>query len=300
MRLHQHLRRDPGRHTDDWLITYADTITLLLCLFVVILSIRTSGRSLGWEAPPQATLAATANVVPASKEDIFGGHPPFPPAEQAAPEVFVPETIAAADARPPMSEHIPPPPARPAPIDFADRVDAPAAPELHAFIPSTERAATAAAALPPLVERMRSLGSAVIEQHGDRITTVQISSNAFFASGYAVLSVPGKAILRDVAGTLKSEAFAAYHISIEGHTDDTPINTALFQSNWELSTARASAVVRFFLELGLSPRKLSAAGYADTYPIAPNRNADGTVIAENQAKNRRVVIRLEKIDKAER
>jgi chemotaxis protein MotB len=316
MRLHHQLRRDQGRHTDDWLITYADTITLLLCLFVVILSIRTSGRTLAWDAaPPVAPSVArfvASDIAATPTGDIFGGHPPFPPAaqptiEQNAPdsngpeavvaeiptnfvpamsESFVPETITQPIALP---ERFHAPAGQAAPVPFADRGDmAPAAPP-----PAT-------ATLPPVVERMRALGSAVIEQQGDRITTLQISSNAFFASGQAVLSGPGKAILRDVAETLRSDAFAAYHISIEGHTDDMPINTPLFQSNWELSTARASAVVRFFLELGLSPRKLSAAGYADTYPIAPNRNADGTVIAENQAKNRRVVIKLEKIDKAER
>jgi chemotaxis protein MotB len=313
MRLHQHLRRDLGRHTDDWLITYADTITLLLCLFVVILSIRTSGHMLAWDAappvaPPVKHVAAT--------EDIFGGHPPFPPparraVEQTAPEPSVPAMIVdTPDALPAMPERFRAPAERAALDSITDRADvapvAPtrfvdaAAPEPRAFIPNSQHADNATATLPPVVEHMRSLGSAVIEQHGDRITTVQISSNAFFASGHAVLSGPGKAILRDVAETLKSDAFAAYHISIEGHTDDMPINTPLFQSNWELSTARASAVVRFFLELGLSPRKLSAAGYADTYPIAPNRNADGTVIPENQARNRRVVIKLEKIDKAER
>ena len=153
---------------------------------------------------------------------------------------------------------------------------------------------------PPVVAgHLKIRGTDVVEQRGERITTLQINSAAFFSSGYATISSAGNAILRDVAVTLKSSEFAAYHISIEGHTDDTPISTGQFQSNWELSTARAAAVVRFLLELGISPRKLSAAGYADTFPIAPNRNADGTVIPENQARNRRVVIKLEKIDKVE-
>jgi len=135
-------------------------------------------------------------------------------------------------------------------------------------------------------------------QSGDRITTLQIGSAAFFSSGSAVLSNAGKAILGDVAGTLESREFAAYHITIEGHTDDTPISTPQFQSNWELSAARAAAVVRFLLDLGVPAGKLTASGYADTVPILPNRNFDGTVIPDNQAKNRRVVIRLEKIDKS--
>jgi chemotaxis protein MotB len=156
------------------------------------------------------------------------------------------------------------------------------------------------ASLPAIVDRLQSQGTPAVAQQGDRITILQISSAAFFGSGYAALSGAGKAILRDVAVTLKSDAYAGYNISIEGHTDDAPINTAQFQSNWELSTARAAAVVRFFLEQGIPARKLTAAGYADTFPVAPNRTSDGTVIPENQARNRRVVIKLEKIDKAER
>jgi chemotaxis protein MotB len=161
--------------------------------------------------------------------------------------------------------------------------------------PETPNPATETAAIGDL---LKSRGDAIVAREGDRITTLQISSAAFFGSGYATLSLPGKSILRDVAVTLKSPEFAAYRISIEGHTDDSPISTSQFQSNWELSTARAAAVVRFFLEQGIPPWKLTAAGYADTFPIAPNRNVDGTVIPDNQAKNRRVVIRLEKIDKA--
>jgi chemotaxis protein MotB len=306
MRLHQHLRREQGRHTDDWLITYADTITLLLCLFVVILSMRTGGRTIARDA-------AAPVARPAASEDIFGGHPPFPPprvtvASDAAPFVSIVGDFGQASA----------PPERLQPA-FAPIADVPWHPEeghpegghpegghqegghqeVAATLPSAAvRTEDPAAAIPSVVDRLRSVSSAVVEQRGDRITTVQIDSGAFFASGYAVLSGAGKVLLRDLADRLKSDAFAAYHITIEGHTDDMPINTPLFQSNWELSTARAAAVVRFFLEQGISARKLSAAGYADTFPVAPNRTEDGTVIPENQARNRRVVIRLEKIDKA--
>jgi chemotaxis protein MotB len=58
-------------------------------------------------------------------------------------------------------------------------------------------------------------------------------------------------------------------------------------------------VVKFFLEQGIAPQKLRAAGYADTFPVVPNRDASGKSIPENQARNRRVVIKLEKIEKGE-
>ena len=78
-----------------------------------------------------------------------------------------------------------------------------------------------------------------------------------------------------------------------------PSSSSTFTSNWELSSARASAVVHFLLDNGIEPFKLRAAGYADTYPRVPNRDAHGNPIPENQAKNRRVVIKLEKMEQAD-
>jgi chemotaxis protein MotB len=72
---------------------------------------------------------------------------------------------------------------------------------------------------------------------------------------------------------------------IEGHTDNVPIRTAKFRSNWELSTARASTVIAFLIEtLAYDPTQLSAAGYGEFHPRAPNDSA------ENRARNRRVDI----------
>jgi chemotaxis protein MotB len=150
-----------------------------------------------------------------------------------------------------------------------------------------------------IVDTLKTQGRADIEQKGDRITTLEISSAAFFDSGSAALSTSGESILRDVTVDLKSDKLKDYEITVEGHTDDTPINTTRFPSNWELSTARASAVVHFFLDQGIPARKLRAAGYADTFPKAPNRDANGNAIPENQTQNRRVVIKMEKIDRAE-
>jgi len=101
-----------------------------------------------------------------------------------------------------------------------------------------------------------------------------------------------------MAVDLRSNRFKDYQITVEGHTDDTPISTARFPSNWELSTARASAVVHFFLDQGIPALKLRAAGYADTFPKAPNRDVNGIAIPQNQSQNRRVVIKLERIEKA--
>jgi chemotaxis protein MotB len=247
-------RRERTPHADDWLITYADAITLLLCLFVVALTLRS-----GQKAPEHEVVApeGPAAIVAA----MFPRSPPL-----AAP---VAAPLAAPDNE-----------TRPEPV-FDDGVWDPEPPLIVLEKP------VEAPSIPVLAE-----------EAGDRIRTLQLNSALFFARGGADLSPEGKAILRDIAATLTSPAFAAFHVTIEGHTDDTPISTPRFESNWELSTARAAAVVRFFLVLGLPAERLTAAGYADTFPVAPNRTAEGVAITENQAANRRVVVRLEKIDKA--
>jgi chemotaxis protein MotB len=73
-------------------------------------------------------------------------------------------------------------------------------------------------------------------------------------------------------------------VEVEGHTDSIPISTEKFPSNWELSTARASSIVRYFIAKGISPERLKASGYADTKPIASNATPEG------RAQNRRVEI----------
>jgi chemotaxis protein MotB len=170
--------------------------------------------------------------------------------------------------------------------------------EVREVPPSRAVNETRASAPPDIVDTPKSPATAEIEPKGDRITTFEISSAAFFDSGSATLSTPGESILRGMAADLKSDRFKDYQITVEGHTDDAPISTARFPSNWELSTARASAVVHFFLDQGIPAMKLRAAGYADTFPKVPNRDANGTAIPQNQSQNRRVVIKLERIEKA--
>ena len=78
-------------------------------------------------------------------------------------------------------------------------------------------------------------------------------------------------------------------IFIQGHTDDVPIHTVKFESNWELSAVRATAVLRHFYDKGIDPEKLTATGYADTFPMVPNNTKEG------RAKNARIEFILEKI-----
>jgi len=106
-----------------------------------------------------------------------------------------------------------------------------------------------------------------------------IKDDVLFAEGSATLTSLGHTILDGIARMLGQND---YPVSVEGHTDNVPIQTAQFPSNWELSSFRATNVARYFIQRGIAAQRLSAIGYADTRPIADNGNAAG------RARNRRV------------
>lgn len=116
---------------------------------------------------------------------------------------------------------------------------------------------------------------------------VTFKGNTLFSSGNATIKRKIEPVLEGLAGVMKA---LPYSIAIEGHTDDIPISSPQFPSNWELSTARASRVVRFLIDNGVETKKLFAAGYADTKSKVPNRDDSGNPIPENRAENRRVEI----------
>lgn len=101
-------------------------------------------------------------------------------------------------------------------------------------------------------------------------------------------------LLNEVAGVLKGVVLDDYVIGVEGHTDDAPIRSPRFPSNWELSSLRATNVVRHLISRGVDPQTLEAIAFAHTRPLVPNRAEDGTPIAANRSKNRRIVIRVER------
>ena len=111
---------------------------------------------------------------------------------------------------------------------------------------------------------------------------VSLREIGFFVSGSAALRPSSKDAIDRLAAVLKPRTEA---LRIEGHTDNVPIHNEHFESNWELSTARASDLIKVFIvRYGLEPERLSASGYAEFHPVAPNDSADG------RARNRRVDI----------
>ncbi len=110
---------------------------------------------------------------------------------------------------------------------------------------------------------------------------IQLSEQILFASGEARLRPEASRALTPIADVLRQQP---YDLTVEGHTDNIPIATPLFPSNWELSASRASYVVRFLIDQGINAERLRAVGYADTRPIGENATAEG------RAKNRRVTL----------
>ena len=127
------------------------------------------------------------------------------------------------------------------------------------------------------------LGSSVKFRLDPRGLVINIvTDGVLFDSGSAVLRPEGQRVLDQLAPAL---AALPEPLSVEGHTDDRPIATAAFPSNWELSTARATTVLRYLTDVkGLNPARMTAAGYADQRPLVPNTDD------ANRALNRRVEI----------
>lgn len=121
---------------------------------------------------------------------------------------------------------------------------------------------------------------------------IELSSSSFFGSGSADVRESMVPSLIELSEVLQSLPEGDYQVEVEGHTDNVPINTARFPSNWELSSLRAINVAHIFEDTGIQKDRLSAIAYADTRPEAPNTDANGINIPENQAKNRRVVVHV--------
>ncbi len=111
---------------------------------------------------------------------------------------------------------------------------------------------------------------------------VELATDILFGSGKAELSESGAAAVREVAAILAT--LPGRRFQVEGHTDDVPIATARFPSNWELASARALSVVQTLIAGGMAPDQVSAASYASHRPVAPNDSPEG------KAANRRIEI----------
>ena len=249
-------RRDRDEHGVDrhrWLVSYADFITLLFAFFTTLYAI----SSVDARKFEQMVLALqTAFDSRALEAAVRSGRiTPRQESVQTPPRPIVPDSTAM-----PISPKAPPPSGKGAPEASLDQVQR------------------------RLVERLApaiKVGkvSVEIERRG---LVISIREAGSFPSGSADLPLETRAMLAEIAGPLQE---VGNFVRIEGHTDDTPIHTSRFASNWDLSTARATAVVAHLIQdLGMSAERLSAAGYSQYHPRVQNSSLDG------RARNRRVDI----------
>jgi chemotaxis protein MotB len=137
-------------------------------------------------------------------------------------------------------------------------------------------------AIQEMVKEGKLQGEVKMDKEGMRITLEEQGQFSFFESGSSELTPDMQSKLDKVSGVLK-DLSQKHDIIVEGHTDNIPIATRQFATNWELSTARATSVVRYMLLGAFPPTRMAAIGYGEHHPVAPNDSEP------NRRRNRRVV-----------
>jgi chemotaxis protein MotB len=251
-------RRRPIQHTNHerWLVSYADFITLLFAFFVVMYSTsQVDQRKVGRLALSIQVAFQELGVFPASTSRV-------PLNEQNPMPFSVVQSIENAQRTTSLG--------RIAPTN-RDQLAGSGDGDLSVLRKELEQALA-----PELARRelaLRTVPDGLV---------ISLQEIGFFPSGSAQIKANSEQSFARIVGLLVNRKF---RIRIEGHTDPVPIHTAQFASNWELSTARATEIVRLLImKYHFAPARLSAAGYAEYHPVADNQTEDGRKL------NRRVDI----------
>ncbi len=146
-------------------------------------------------------------------------------------------------------------------------------------LPGGDSVQNVRAALDQALANNPALGNRARVNVNERGLVVSLTETGFFAPGEDGIREDALPLLNTLAGVLRD---ATVQVRIEGHTDSLPISTVRYRSNWELSAARATAVLSHLVDDGVPAARLSIAGFADTRPVADNQTAEG------RALNRRV------------
>ena len=153
--------------------------------------------------------------------------------------------------------------------------------------------------LEDIIEK-KNLENAVEIKLGPNGILIQIPGSSLFASGSADIMTDMAPVIVEISTAitqlLDNSSYHDYMIEVEGHTDDEPIgeDSEIFSSNWDLSAIRATGIVELLYNSGIEMDKLKPIGRAESIPLLPNRDENGIPIPENRAKNRRVVIKVNK------
>jgi chemotaxis protein MotB len=309
-------RRGGGAGHEDggerWLLTYADMITLLMALFMVLFSISSVNVSKVRELQKSLRAAFAGNILPGGKSIAQPGatanssHTP----STADVQAIVPlsansssnlEKAATGQASTSQStSSIVPGSPNVSPSATASQSASASSPSSATVTQTSSSKALAAAALHEQNEfkQIKRQLEAYAVKHGfsekvhiaveQRGLVIRVLTDSLlFPSGSATLDAQADPLLTEIAGLVNIDH--VHPIAVEGNTDNVPIHSSMFPSNWELSTARASTVVRYLVSKNVEPQRLSATGYADMRPIASNATPQG------RALNRRVEIVLQRL-----
>ncbi len=292
---HGHGRRGRGGEHEEsnerWLLTYADMITLLMALFMVLFSISSVNISKYETLQKSLKAAFSGNILPGGKSVAQQGATDNSANVPSKVELQAIEPVATegASATENSTAH--------GSTSSPTASSAPTSPSSSSAVASSAKAAAArnqAAEFQHIKEELdayaRSHGFAKsvktsIEARGLVIRV--LTDDLLFASAQATLDPRADGLLSEIAKLLNVDE--THPISVEGNTDNVPIHSALYPSNWELSTARASTVVRFLIAHGVGASRLTALGNAEQHPVDSNATAAG------RARNRRVEIVMRRV-----
>ena len=261
-------REDIHINHERWLVSYADFITLLFAFFVVMYSISQVNDSK--YRVLSETFIEAFNQPTDSKTDNQ-------PSEQlnSASDVIAPIDMGGKTAQPEVKPETEEP-----------------------VIVAGEGGVTDKDSPPPTADELTQISDLVSEKFSqlisDQLITVssnelwlqiELKDSILFGSGSAETSEQARKIFDEIAAILKNYSNP---VQVEGFTDNIPINSARYPTNWELSSARASAIVKHLITKGVTPDRLSAVGYGEYQPVASNDTEAG------RAQNRRVAIMVAK------
>lgn len=274
------LRRfeEPEENADRWLVSYADFITLIFAFFVMMYSVSSVQEkklmALSQSVGTALGLTATANALP----ETLNAPLPQLVTRLAEPVKLVVEPINLVP-MPPMIELANAPDLLQTLLKEPPSADEQQAhQEQQSLVRHKQAMSHMANQLEQKLAALISQGKIHIVQSNWGIS-IEINASLLFAPAEAKLSHESLDTLKAIADLLKQQD---YLIRVEGHTDDKPIKTPNFPSNWELSSARATGVVRHLIGLGIASKRLSAIGYGDTRALADNAQTEG------RNRNRRV------------
>jgi chemotaxis protein MotB len=279
-----------------WLLTYSDMITLLMALFMVLFSISSVNVSKYITLQQSLKAAFSGSILPgghailASGSESTSAHTPataeVPSIMPLTPNIPKPVDIGTAQAQAAVKAAQSVSPQQPIGIS---------AKQLQKALQAAESASQEQADFRALEMRLNAYAQAngfagqvkaTIQRRGLVVTV--LTDKLLFDSGQATLQPQGLPLLNEIASLLNVDK--THPIVVEGYTDNIPIDTAQFPSNWELSTTRATTVVQYLIAHGVDQNRLGAAGYAQLHPVATN------AIPAGRAENRRVEIVFERLN----